>query len=384
MKALDEKHLQVTLTHPVPYFIDMLNHTAMKPVNRKAIEKYGDKWTQPKNFIGNGAYVLDKWVVNERIVLKRNPQYWNNQNSKIDEATFLAISSEVSDVNRYRSGEIDISNSAIPPVLYKKMQIERPNELYIRPYLCTFYYEINNSKPPFTDPRVREAIKLGLDRETITNKIMAQGQIVAYGFTPTFINNGDFSPPEWANWSNEKRYQRAKALLEEAGYNAQNPLKFSLLYNTSDQNKQQAIVAASMWKKNIGAEVSLQNQEWKTSLQSRHDGNYDVVRATWCADYNEPSAFLNIMSSDSSNNTAFYKNSEFDALLEKALSVPDDASRKQIYQQAEALLDQDSAIIPVYYRVSVRLIKPSVGGFKGKDPLDNMDIKRLYINQDNK
>lgn len=384
VKALDEKHLQVTLTHPVPYFIDMLNHTAMKPVNRKAIEKYGDKWTQPKNFIGNGAYVLDKWVVNERIVLKRNPQYWNNQNSKIDEATFLAISSEVSDVNRYRSGEIDISNSAIPPVLYKKMQIERPNELYIRPYLCTFYYEINNSKPPFTDPRVREAIKLGLDRETITNKIMAQGQIVAYGFTPTFINNGDFSPPEWANWSNEKRYQRAKALLEEAGYNAQNPLKFSLLYNTSDQNKQQAIVAASMWKKNIGAEVSLQNQEWKTSLQSRHDGNYDVVRATWCADYNEPSAFLNIMSSDSSNNTAFYKNSKFDALLEKALSVPDDASRKQIYQQAEALLDQDSAIIPVYYRVSVRLIKPSVGGFKGKDPLDNMDIKRLYINQDNK
>ncbi|CAK6613490.1 Oligopeptide ABC transporter substrate-binding protein OppA [Providencia stuartii] len=137
-------------------------------------------------------------------------------------------------------------------------------------------------------------------------------------------------------------------------------------------------------EKNIGAEVSLQNQEWKTSLQSRHDGNYDVVRATWCADYNEPSAFLNIMSSDSSNNTAFYKNSKFDALLEKALSAPDDASRKQIYQQAEALLDQDSAIIPVYYRVSVRLIKPSVGGFKGKDPLDNMDIKRLYINQDNK
>lgn len=90
------------------------------------------------------------------------------------------------------------------------------------------------------------------------------------------------------------------------------------------------------------------------------------------------------MSSDSSNNTAFYKNSKFDALLEKALSAPDDASRKQIYQQAEALLDQDSAIIPVYYRVSVRLIKPSVGGFKGKDPLDNMDIKRLYINQDNK
>lgn len=383
VKALDDKHLQVTLSHPVPYFIDMLSHTPMKPVNKKAIEKYGDKWTQPNNFIGNGAYLLDKWIVNERIVLKRNPQYWDNQNTQIDEAIFLAISSEVSDVNRYRSGEINISNSAIPPVIYKKMQTERPNELYVRPYLCTFYYEINNNKPPFTDPRVREALKLGLDRKTITDKIMAQGQIVAYGFTPTFINNGDFSPPEWATWSDEKRYQKAKELLADAGYSQANPLKFSLLYNTSDQNKQQAIVAASMWKKNIGAEVELQNQEWKTSLQSRHDGNYDVARATWCADYNEPSAFLNMMLSDSSNNTTFYKSAQFDSLLEKALIAPNDESRKQIYQQAEALLDHDSAIIPVYYRVSVRLVNPLVGGFKGKDPLDYMDVKRLYINQSN-
>lgn len=384
VKALDDKHLQVTLSHPVPYFIDMLEHTAMKPVNRQAIEKFGDKWTQPNNFIGNGAYLLDNWVVNERIVLKRNPYYWNNQNSKIEQATFLSISSETSDVNRYRSGEIDISNSAIPPVLFKKMQSERPNELYVRPFLCTFYYEINNKKPPFNDSRVREALKLGLDRKTITDKVMAQGQIVAYGFTPTFIKNGDFSPPEWASWSDEKRYQRAKELLAEAGFTASNPLKFSLLYNTSDQNKQQAIVAASMWKKNIGAEVSLQNQEWKTSLQNRHSGNYDVARSTWCADYNEPSAFLNIMLSQSSNNTGFYNNLQFDALLEKALIAPDDVRRKQIYQQAELLLDHDSAIIPVYYRVSVRLVNPSIGGFKGKDPLDYVDIKRLYIKQSNK
>lgn len=135
VKALDDRHLQVTLSHPVPYFLDMLNHTSMKPVNKKGIAKYGDKWTQPKNFVGNGAYLLDKWVVNERIVLKRNPQYWDNKNSQIEQATFLAITSETSDVNRYRSGEINISNSAIPPLLYKKMQSERPDELYVRPYL---------------------------------------------------------------------------------------------------------------------------------------------------------------------------------------------------------------------------------------------------------
>lgn len=383
VKALDPQHLQVTLSHPVPYFVDMLSHTSMKPVNKSAIQRHGDKWTQPQNFIGNGAYVLDNWVVNERIVVKRNPFYWDNQNSRIEQATFLAISSEVSDINRYRSGEIDISNSAIPPVLYKKMQQERPNELYVRPYLCTFYYEINNQKAPFNDPRVREAIKLGLDRETITNKIIVQGQKVAYGFTPTFINNGNFTLPNWANLSAEQRYQRAKDLLSQAGYNKENPLKFALLYNTSDQNKQQAIVAASMWQKNIGAQVTLQNQEWKTSLQSRHEGNYDVARATWCADYNEPTAFLNMMLSQNSNNTSFYNNPDFDALLEKALIAPDPSSRHAIYQQAEALLDKDSAIVPVYYRVSARMIKPSVSGFKGNDPLDYTDIKRLYINEPN-
>ncbi|WP_282562698.1 ABC transporter substrate-binding protein [Providencia rettgeri] len=383
VKALDPQHLQVTLSHPVPYFVDMLSHTSLKPANKKAIEQHGEKWTQPQNFVGNGAYLLDKWVVNERIVVKRNPYYWNNDSSRIDQATFLAITSEVSDINRYRSGEIDISNSAIPPVLYKKMQQEKPDELYVRPYLCTFYYEINNQKPPFNDPRVREAIKLGLDRETITNKVMAQGQVAAYGFTPTFINNGNFTLPEWADLTQEQRYKKAKELLLEAGYNKANPLKFSLLYNTSDQNKQQAIVAASMWKKNIGAQVTLQNQEWKTSLQSRHEGHYDVARATWCADYNEPTAFLNMMLSQNSNNTAFYSNSAFDALLAQALTAPDDQSRHDIYQQAEALLDKDSAIVPVYYRVSARMIKPTINGFKGKDPLDYTDIKRLYINEPN-
>lgn len=384
VKALDPHHLQVTLSHPVPYFVDMLSHTAMKPVNKQTIEKHGDKWTQPQNFVGNGAYLLDKWVVNERIVVKRNPLYWNNVQSQIDQATFLAISSEVSDINRYRSGETDISNSAIPPALYQKMKQEKPNELYVRPYLCTFYYEINNKRPPFNDPRVREAIKLGLDRETITNKIINQGQTVAYGFTPTFINNGNFEPPQWASLPAEQRYQRARELLAEAGYTKENPLKFSLLYNTSDQNKQQAIVAASMWQKNIGAKVTLQNQEWKTSLQSRHEGQYDVARATWCADYNEPTAFLNMMLTDNSNNTGFYSNATFDALLAQALTAQDEQARHQIYQQAEALLDKDSALVPVYYRVSARMVKPTVSGFKGKDPLDYTDIKRLYISEPNK
>lgn len=379
VSAIDDKTLKVTLSEPVPYFVSMLSHTSMKPVKQSVVEKFGDKWTLPQNYVGNGAYRLSEWVVNERIVLERNPSYWNNSKTVIEQATFLPLSSEVSDINRYRSGEIDITNSAIPPNLYAKMKREIPEQLHVNPYLCTFYYEINNQRAPFTDERVRAAVKLTLDRDIIANKIMGQGQIPAYSFTPTFTEGGNFSQPEWAGWTQEKRNEEAKKLLAQAGFTAEKPLKFTLLYNTSDQNKQQAIAAASMWKKNLGAQVTLQNQEWKTSLQSRHEGQFDVARATWCGDYNEPSAFLNMLLSNSSNNTFFYKSPAFDALMASTLKASDATARSAIYQQAETLLDKDSALIPVYYRVSARLVKPTVGGFTGKDPLDYIDVKNFYV-----
>ncbi|WP_446469155.1 ABC transporter substrate-binding protein [Xenorhabdus stockiae] len=379
VKALDEQRFQVTLSRPVPYLISMLSHTPLKPVRQDVVEKFGIKWTSPENFIGNGSYILKEWVINERMVLTRNPHYWNNKESIIEKGILLPIVSGVSDVNRYRSGEVDITHDAIPPELYQKMKQDIPDQLRTVPYLCTFYYEINHKNPLFKDKRVREAIKLSLDRDIITEKIMGQGQIPAYGFTPTYIGGGLTVNPEWASWTQEQRNQRARELLKEAGFDASNPLKFSLLYNTSEQNKQQAIAAASMWQKNIGAKVTLQNQEWKTSLQNRHQGNYDVVRATWCGDYNEPSSFLNYYLSDSSNNTSFYNSEAFDNYLNQALTAKDEKTRKEFYQKAEAQLDADSGTIPVYYRVSTRLIRPTVGGMTGKDPLDYVDLKNLYI-----
>ncbi len=379
VKALDDHRLQVTLSQPVPYLLAMLAHTAMKPVNRQAVETFGEQWTRPEHYVGNGAYTLSHWVVNEKIVLKRNPHYWDNRHTVIEQGTFLPISSEVSDVNRYRSGEIDMTNSAIPPDLFPMLQATLGSEMHISPYLCTFYYEMNNQRAPFTDVRVRAALKLGLDREIIADKIMGQGQIPAYGLTPPFTAGARLTPPEWFTWEQNQRNAKARELLAEAGYSAKKPLKFTLLYNTSDQNKKQAIAAASMWKKNIGAEVTLQNQEWKTLLSTRRDGQYDVVRATWCSDYNEPSTFLNMLLSDSSTNTAFYNSAAFDALMAQSLHATDDEARAALYKRAENQLDRDSAIIPVYYRVSVRLVKSWVGGYTGHDPQDQTDLKYYYI-----
>lgn len=379
VKALDDHTFQVTLSEPVPYFYKLLVHPSVSPVPKSAVEKFGDKWTQPANIITNGAYKLKSWVVNERIVLERNPQYWDNDKTVINQVTYLPISSEVTDVNRYRSGEIDMTYNNMPIELFQKLKKEIPNEVRVDPYLCTYYYEINNQKAPFNDVRVRTALKLALDRDIIVNKVKNQGDLPAYSYTPPYTDGAKLVEPEWFKWSQEKRNEEAKKLLAEAGFTADKPLTFDLLYNTSDLHKKLAIAVASIWKKNLGANVKLENQEWKTFLDTRHQGTFDVARAGWCADYNEPTSFLNTMLSDSSNNTAHYKSPAFDKLIADTLKVTDDAQRSELYAKAEQQLDKDSAIVPVYYYVNARLVKPWVGGYTGKDPLDNIYVKNLYI-----
>ncbi|MDX6914830.1 oligopeptide ABC transporter substrate-binding protein OppA [Pectobacterium carotovorum] len=379
VKALDDHTFEVTLSEAVPYFYKLPVYPAMSPVNKAAIEKFGEKWTQPQNWVGNGAYTLKQWVVNEKMVLERNPQYWDNAHTVINQVTYLPIASEVTDVNRYRSGEIDMTYNNLPIELFQKLKKEIPDEVKVNPYLCTYYYEVNNQKPPFNDVRVRNALRLGLSQDILTNKVKNQGDTPAYGFVPPYIDGLKAAVPEWFTWSQAKRNEEAKKLLAEAGYTADKPLTLNLLYNTSDLHKKMAIAAASIWKQNIGVDVKLENQEWKTFLSTRHQGTYDIARAGWCADYNEPSTFLNSMLSDSSSNTSHYKSKEFDALVAKSLQVKTDEERAAIYQQAESQLDKDAVTIPVYYYANTRLVKPYVGGLTGNDPLDNVYVKDLYI-----
>lgn len=381
VKALDDTTIEITLTMAVPYLPKLLAHTAMAPVPQKVIAEHGDQWTNVGKFVGNGAYTLKNWQVNEFIRLNRNPHYWDDQNTVIEEVTFLPITSEVTEAQRYRAGEIDIT-ATIPIDLFKKLQSEIPDEINISPYLCTYYYGINNSREPFTDIRVREALKLALDQDLLTNRVKAQGDIPAYSFTPPYISGLEqLTQPEWFNMPMAERSARAKALLKEAGYDENNPLKIKLLYNTSDLHKKMAIAASSILKQNAGIEMTLDNSEWKTYADSRRQGNYDVVRASWCADYNEPSSFLNMMIGGSSVNTVHYKSDEFDALMKKTLTAKDDAERAQFYQEAEEKLDADSVIMPIFYFANLRLVKPHVGGYTGKNQLGYYYTKDLYIKE---
>ncbi len=379
VKALDDYTFEITLSEPIPYIDKLVGHTSTYPVHPATVEKYGNQWTSPKNFVGNGAYKVKNWVVNERIDLERNDLYWDNANTVIDNVTFLAVSSDVTDVNRYRSGEIDMTNNAIPIDLFARLKRDLPEELKISPSLCTYYYEINNQKPPFTDARVREAIKLALDRDIIANKVMGQGQMPAFGLTPPSTVDMAVVEPEWFSWTQKERNEKARQLLEEAGYNQKNPLTFTLLYNTSEGHRKIAIAAASILKQNAGVEVKLENQEWKTYLDSKRQGDYEIARAGWCADYNEPSSFLNIMLSTSSNNTAHYKSEAFDKAMRGSITAQSPEERVKAYQNSEKAMDQDSAIVPIYYYVSPRLVKPYVGGYSTNNPLGSVYTKDLYI-----
>ncbi len=381
VKALDEKTLQVTLSEPVPYFPDTLIHTSVKPVPQKVVEKFGEKWTDPANIVVNGPYKISEWQVNDKIVLERNESYYDNANTTLEKITLLAIPSSTTDVARYQAGEIDITYNEVPPEQFASLKEQLGDQLQVSPMLCTYYYEFNTVKPPFNDARVRRALALALDRNTISDKVVGQGQTPAYQLTPVATNGMQNNTPEWQSWDQAKRVEEAKKLLKEAGYSESKPLKFELLYNTNDNHKKIAVAASSLWKQSLGfVDVSLINKEWKTYLDTRRNGNYQVARAGWCGDYNEPSTFLNIVKTGNSNNQGKYSSANFDSLMTQTLKAgvtPE--QRAGIYQQAEAQLDADMPNINVYHYVSPRLIKPYVVGFSTKDPLDNWQAKDLKV-----
>lgn len=376
--AIDDNTLKIELEAAVPYFVKMMGHTTVKPVNKKVVEKYGDDWTKPANFVGNGAFALDKWVVNERIVLKRNPQYWDNDKTVIDQVTFLPIENQVAEMNRFLAGEIDITNE-LPNEHFRRLQKQHSDVVSISGNLCSYYYGFNNAKAPFDDVRVRKALSYAIDRDIVTKALLGQGQKSGYFLTPEITANFNPVTPAYGKLTQKERNAKAKELLEEAGFDTGNPLEFTLLYNTSENHKKIAVAIASMWKKNLGVTANLENQEWKTYLDNRRQGNFDVTRAGWCGDYNEASSFLSLMQSNNSSNDPKYHSKAYDAIMEKALNSTSETEREQLYIQAEKQLAADMPIAPIYQYVKARLVSTKVGGFPTNNAEDKLFSKDMYI-----
>lgn len=377
VKAVDDATLEVTLTQPNAAFLAMLAHPSLVPIDKVLVNRFGEQWTKPEHIVTSGPYKLSAWVVNERIVAERNPRYWDNQHTVINKVTWLPIHSEAADVNRYKAGEIDIVYT-VPINQFAQLKKTMGDQLNVSPQLATYYYEFNTTRPPFNDPRVRLALNMALDKDIIAEKVLGQGQRPAWLISQPDIGGVKLQNPEYASWPREKRIAEAKKLLSEAGYSDNHPLVFNLLYNTSESHQRVAIAASSMWKKNLGVEAKLQNQEWKTMLDTMHTHNFDAVRYAWIADYDDAATFLNNFRTGDSENTSQYSNPAYDEALKNAAKASDGVTRGKYYQQAEDLLAKDVPAVPVYHYVRTHLVKPWVGGFT-PDKLGYYFTKDMYI-----
>ncbi|WHU87163.1 peptide ABC transporter substrate-binding protein [Pantoea agglomerans] len=376
--AQSKNQLKVTLDRPVPWFPALVANVALFPVPQKIIAQQGDSWTSPGKLVGNGAFQLSERVVNEKIVLTRNPHYWDDAHSVLTKVTFVPINEESSATKRYRSNDIDITES-FPKNMYALLKKTLPGEVYTPDQLGTYYYAFNTQKGPTADVRVRKALSWSIDRKVIAEKVLGTGEKPAWHFTPDVTAGFKPLPTFMQQHDQNSLNAQAKSLLAAAGYGPGKPLKLKLLYNTSESHQKIAIAVASMWKKNLGVDVTLENQEWKTYIDSRNSGNFDVIRASWVGDYNEPSTFLNLLTSGNSSNIARFNNADYDAVIAKASRETSDQVRNSDYNRAEQILAEQAPIAPIYQYTNGRLIKPWVKGYPITNPEDVAYSRELWI-----
>ncbi|WP_310619976.1 peptide ABC transporter substrate-binding protein [Flexibacterium corallicola] len=374
--ALDDLTLEVKLTDALPYFALMTTHGSTFPTPKWAIEKHGKDWTKPENIVSNGAYVLKVHKPQEISTMVRNEKYWDNENTIINEVNAVIINDENVALTRYLAGELD--RTEIPAGQYPSLKKQYPNQTTVMPRLCSYYYYVNVSEggpEALKDVRVRKALSYALDRDVITERILQEGQMPAYTFTPEVT--GGFTVPsiDYADMSQKERDAKAEELLAEAGYGKDNPLDLNLIYNTDEGHKKVAIAATQMWKQKLGVKVTMNNMEWKTFLTERQNQNFDLGRAGWCGDYNEASTFLDTLRSTSGMNDSKYNSADYDKLLDAAKTAED---AQPLYTQAEELLAADMPIIPIYHYTEGYMFQTSLKNWPVKNAEQNWYAKNLY------
>jgi oligopeptide transport system substrate-binding protein len=378
VSAAGEFTLVIRLTTPAPYLLGLLNHSTTYPLHRASVEEFGGRFVRPGNLIGNGAYTLADWVVQSRIKLLRNPHYWNDVVTTIDEVHYYSIENTDAELKRFRASELDITEG-IPFQQLTWIRDHLPADLRISPYLGSYYFGYNLTRPPFRDnPKLRQALSMAIDREIITGKVTGAGEIASYGWVPP-VTNYSGQEPEWANWSQDRRDEEARKLYREAGYSDARPLDVEIMYNTSENHKRVSVAIASMWKQVLGVNARLANQEWKVFLQTRkRKEKTQVFRDGWIGDYNDAFSFSQLMHSANELNGSGYASEAYDDLVDRAAVEIDASKRAALLEEAERVLLADMPIIPIYFYVSKHLVKPWVDGYVS-NIMDHHYSKDLYI-----
>jgi len=364
VKAIDANTLEITLVAPTPYFLEVLTHQSTYPVSKAAIEKFGADWVKPGNMVSNGAYTLAEWVPNDHIKLVKNPKFYDADNVKIDVVNYIPTEDRSSAMKRFEAGELD-SYDDLPTEQLADLKAKFGDEVRVDPYLGTYYYAIKTDKAPWDNVELRNAISMAIDRDFLAEKVWGNSMAPAYSMVPPGIEGYTTSPAAFAEKSQIDREDDAKAILEKLGYGPDKPLKMEIRYNTSENHKNTAVAIQEQLKP-LGVEVTLLNTDTKTHYgHLEQKGDFDVARAGWIADYNDPETFLEISRKADGHNYSDFDNAKFEELMNAATAAggkPEE--RYKLLGEAEKVLVDEVGNIPLLYYNYHNIVSKKLSGFE--------------------
>jgi oligopeptide transport system substrate-binding protein len=363
VKARDPLTLDLTLRAPCPYLPSLAAHQAWFPVLRSVILKYGAMdqrgtgWTKPGHLVGNGPYVLREWSPNNRIVVEKNPRYWDAARNQLTQVVFFPNEDIAVDENDFRAGQLHLTWDLLPDRLAHYRQTA-PEVLRVDPLSESYFLRFNVTKPPLNDRRVRQALARAVDREAICRDVLQGSRRPAYALTP----------PDTAGYTPTARiptdFAAARALLAAAGYpGGRNFPPLEIQMNTDAINAKILEAVQQMWHRELGIDVTLANQDFRVYLDNMRTLSYQISRSRWVADYNDPSTYLDLFKSDSASNWTGWSNADYDRLNDEANRTLDPAQRYALLQKAEAVLLDDGPIIPIFFGSRTYLMQPYVTGW---------------------
>jgi oligopeptide transport system substrate-binding protein len=370
IRALDRMTFQMDLIGPLPYVLGALPHYSFAVVPMHVIKKYGKNWTKTENFVSNGPFKLEKWLPQDKLTVVPNKMYWDATSVSLARIVYLASDDNNTNHNMYLNGEVDW-NREIPLDQVEAAQLR--DDYQTGPYLGTYYYVVNNKRAPFDDVRVRKALDMSFDKAVLCEQVAKAGQIPATAMVPKMAG---YEPTPGHPYNIEM----AKKLLAEAGYpNGRGFPEFKILYNTSEGHKKIAEYIQQEWSENLNINVSLINQEWKTYLNTRREHDFEVARAGWIGDYQDPNTFLDMFLAGGAMNGGQYDNPEYDRLIKKAAMMEAGPGRMAVLRQAEDhFITNDAGVIPIYTYVTKNMIDRGKWGGWHNNTMDYHPPKNLF------
>jgi len=359
VKATSPNTLVVRLEHAAPYFPALLSEPTFSPTPLHIIEKHKDRWTRPSNIVSNGAYILDSYRERDRMILVKNPRYWDTKSVSIKKIIMYQTEEETAVMEWYKTGKIQIANP-IPNDQIPTLLKEGRSDLKIDPLLCTYYFTLNTTKPPFNNPLVRRALNYAIDKERLVAHLLGAGRIPATHLVHEAFANEGFPIVDGPDFNPDK----ARSLMKKAGYGPDNPFpKVVLLYNTLESHRAIAQYVQRNLKETLGIEIIPQNLEWKSLLAQTHKQEFTMARTSWCVDYPDPLAFLEVFLPGSDANYGKYSSDAFSKLVKTIRFETDTTRRNKLLRQAEEILNEEAPVIPMYFYTKVYLLHPRVRGF---------------------